>query len=114
RSAQLHWLRAPQKRLTLRVHPAHAHGTVLTEVERRFAHAEPHGGVLTKLAETGRFVSGLSVVVDHQMPITWVTDGQRVPDDLHRANAASLVLRLEDLRRAADKPCTPEHNHAVA
>jgi len=31
-----------------------------------------------------------------------------------RANAASLVLHLEDLRRAADKPNTPEHDHAVA
>ncbi len=58
--------------------------------------------------------SALSVVVDHQLPLTWVTDGQRVPDDLHVANAPSLVLRLEDLRRAADKPNIPEHDHAAA
>jgi flagellar biosynthesis protein FlhF len=83
-------------------------------VVRRFSAARPQGVVLTKLDETGRLGSALSVVVDHQLPLTWVTDGQRVPDDLHRANAASLVLRLEDLRRAADKPNIPEHDHAAA
>ncbi|WDM69318.1 flagellar biosynthesis protein FlhF [Xanthomonas cucurbitae] len=113
-AAQLNWLRAAQQVTSLLVLPANSHFADLDEVVRRFAHAKPQGVVLTKLDETGRFGSALSVVVDHQLPITWVTDGQRVPDDLHRANAASLVLRLEDLRRAADKPCTPEHNHAVA
>jgi len=113
-AAQLHWLRAARQVTSLLVLPANAHFADLDEVVRRFASAKPQGVVLTKLDETGRFGSALSVVVDHQLPITWVTDGQRVPEDLHRANAASLVLRLEDLRRAADKPCTPEHNHAVA
>ncbi|MDL5366708.1 flagellar biosynthesis protein FlhF [Xanthomonas sp. NCPPB 2654] len=112
--AQLHWLRASRVVRSLLVLPANAHFSDLDEVVRRFAGADPQGVILTKLDETGRFGSALSVVADHRLPITWVTDGQRVPDDLHRANAASLVLRLEDLRRAADKPCTPEQNHAVA
>ncbi|WP_045764425.1 flagellar biosynthesis protein FlhF [Xanthomonas albilineans] len=113
-AAQLHWLRASRVVRSLLVLPTNAHFSDLDEVVRRFASADPQGVILTKLDETGRFGSALSVVVDHRLPITWVTDGQRVPDDLHRANAASLVLRLEDLRRAADKPCTPEQNHAVA
>ncbi|OAX55093.1 flagellar biosynthesis protein FlhF [Xanthomonas graminis] len=113
-AAQLHWLRASRVVRSLLVLPANAHFSDLDEVVRRFAGADPQGVILTKLDETGRFGSALSVVADHRLPITWVTDGQRVPDDLHRANAASLVLRLEDLRRAADKPCTPEQNHAVA
>jgi flagellar biosynthesis protein FlhF len=113
-TAQLHWLRTSRVVRSLLVLPANAHFSDLDEVVRRFAGADPQGVILTKLDETGRFGSALSVVVDHRLPITWVTDGQRVPDDLHRANAASLVLRLEDLRRAADKPCTPEQNHAVA
>jgi len=81
---------------------------------RRFGAANLQGLVLSKLDETGRFGNALSVAVDHKLPITWVTDGQDVPDDLHRASAANLVLRLEDLRRAADMPCNPELNHAVA
>ncbi|PPT92156.1 flagellar biosynthesis protein FlhF [Xanthomonas theicola] len=113
-AAQLHWLRASRVVRSLLVLPANAHFSDLDEVVRRFAGADPQGAILTKLDETGRFGSALSVVADHRLPLTWVTDGQRVPDDLHRANAASLVLRLEDLRRAADKPCTPEQTHAVA
>ena len=113
-ASQLNWLRAARQVSTLLVLPANSHYADLDEVVRRFAPANPQGVVLTKVDETGRLGSALSVVVDHQLPLTWITDGQRVPEDLHRANAPSLVLRLEDLRRAADKPNIPEHDHAVA
>ncbi|KAF1685620.1 flagellar biosynthesis protein FlhF [Pseudoxanthomonas broegbernensis] len=113
-ASQLNWLRAARNVSTLLVLPANSHYADLDEVVRRFGPARPQGVVLTKLDETGRLGSALSVVVDHQLPLTWITDGQRVPEDLHRANAASLVLHLEDLRRAADKPNIPEHDHAVA
>lgn len=113
-AAQLNWLRAAREVRTLLVLPANSHYADLDEVVRRFSAARPQGVVLTKLDETGRLGSALSVVVDHQLPLTWVTDGQRVPEDLHVANAPSLVLRLEDLRRAADKPNIPEHDHAAA
>ncbi|GAB3505150.1 flagellar biosynthesis protein FlhF [Pseudoxanthomonas daejeonensis] len=113
-ASQLNWLRAAREVRTLLVLPANSHYADLDEVVRRFGPAKPQGVVLTKLDETGRLGSALSVVVDHQLPLTWITDGQCVPDDLHRANAASIVLRLEDLRRAADKPNIPEHDHAVA
>ncbi|WP_310233899.1 flagellar biosynthesis protein FlhF [Luteimonas terrae] len=113
-AGQLNWLRAARNVRTLLVLPANTHFADLDEVVRRFESVRPQGVVLTKLDETGRLGSALSVAVDHQLPLTWVTDGQRVPEDLHRANAAHLVLRLEDLRRDADKPIVPEHNHAVA
>ena len=113
-TAQLQWLRAAGQIRTLLVLPANTSFQDMDEVVRRFGAANPQGLVLTKLDETGRFGSALSVAVDHRLPITWVTDGQDVPEDLHRASAANLVLRLEDLRRAADMPCNPELNHAVA
>ncbi len=113
-AAQLQWLRAAGQIRTLLVLPANTSFQDMDEVVRRFGAANPQGLVLTKLDETGRFGSALSVAVDHRLPITWVTDGQDVPEDLHRASAANLVLRLEDLRRAADMPCNPELNNAVA
>ncbi len=113
-AAQLQWLRAAQQIRTLLVLPANTSFSDMDEVVRRFSAANPQGVVLSKLDETGRFGTALSVAVDHRLPITWVTDGQDVPEDLHRASAANLVLRLEDLRRAADMPCNPELNHAVA
>ncbi len=113
-AAQLQWLRAARQVRTLLVLPANTSFGDMDEVVRRFGAANLQGLVLSKLDETGRFGNALSVAVDHALPITWVTDGQDVPDDLHRASAANLVLRLEDLRRAADMPCNPELNHAVA
>jgi flagellar biosynthesis protein FlhF len=113
-AAQLQWLRAAGQIRTLLVLPANTSFQDMDEVVRRFGAANPQGLVLTKLDETGRFGSALSVAVDHNLPITWVTDGQDVPEDLHRASAANLVLRLEDLRRAADMPCNVEFNNAVA
>lgn len=113
-AAQLQWLRAAPQIRTLLVLPANTSFGDMDEVVRRFSGANPQGVVLSKLDETGRFGTALSVAVDHRLPITWVTDGQDVPEDLHRASAANLVLRLEDLRRAADMPCNPELNHAVA
>ncbi|MCH6483518.1 flagellar biosynthesis protein FlhF [Pseudoxanthomonas sp. LH2527] len=110
---QLNWLRASGQVKTLLCLPANSHFSDLDEVVRRFSTVQPQGVVLTKLDETGRLGSALSVVVDHQLPMTWVTDGQRVPDDLHRANSAHLVLRLDQLRREADEPCSTEATHVA-
>ncbi|WP_368565441.1 flagellar biosynthesis protein FlhF [Pseudoxanthomonas sp. UTMC 1351] len=109
---QLNWLRSAGKVHTLLVLPANSHFGDLDEVVRRFSGANPQGVVLTKLDETGRLGSALSVVVDHQLPMTWVTDGQRVPQDLHRANSAHLVLRLDQLKREAEQVVT-EASHVA-
>ena len=113
-AAQLQWLRAAGHIRTLLALPANLSFQDMDEVVRRFTPAGPEGLVLTKLDETGRFGAALSVAVDHQLPITWVADGQDVPADLQRASAANLVLRLEDLRRAADMPTAQESEHAFA
>ena len=112
-ASQLNWLRASGQVQTLLCLPANSHFADLDEVVRRFSTVQPQGVVLTKLDETGRLGSALSVVVDHQLPMAWVTDGQRVPDDLHRANSAHLVLRLDQLRREADEPCSTEATHVA-
>jgi flagellar biosynthesis protein FlhF len=110
---QLNWLRSAGQVRTLLVLPANSHFGDLDEVVRRFSGARPQGVVLTKVDETGRLGSALSVIVDHQLPMVWLADGQRVPQDLHRANGANLVLRLDQLRREADEPCVPETIHVA-
>jgi flagellar biosynthesis protein FlhF len=110
---QLNWLRAAGQIHTLLVLPANSHFADLDEVVRRFSAVRPKGVVLTKVDETGRLGSPLSVIVDHQLPMAWITDGQRVPEDLHRANAANLVLRLDQLRREADEAIPAENIHVA-
>ena len=81
--------------------PANTHADDLDEVVRRFSIARPRGVVLSKVDETGRLGSALSVTVRHRLPISYLTDGQRVPEDLHRAEAHRLALRVTEQRRAS-------------
>lgn len=100
-ATQLHWLRAAGRVRCYLSLPANAQGPDLDEVVRRFRSAEPEGCILTKVDETGCLGSALSVLIRHRMPVAYVTDGQRVPEDIQRAEAHRLVLRLGELRRAA-------------
>jgi len=101
---QLNWLRHAGKVRTMLVMPANAHSADLDEVIRRFGFVAPEAAILTKLDETGRLGAALSVLVRHQLPLAYTTDGQNVPDDLGTAEASRLVLKLEELRRAGDRP----------
>lgn len=81
--------------------PAHAQGCDLDDMVQRFAAAKPRGAILSKIDETRRLGNALSACVRHQLPIAWTTDGQRVPEDLQRAEAHRLALRLTEQRRLA-------------
>ena len=110
---QILWLRASRKVRSLLVLPANAHPHDLGEVIRRYRPAAPEAVVLTKLDETGRLGSALSVAVRHGLSLAYTTQGQQVPSDLDSADADRLVHVLEKSRRAADNPLATEDRHAV-
>ncbi|MFN3843811.1 MAG: flagellar biosynthesis protein FlhF [Rehaibacterium terrae] len=105
-AARFNWMGAARRLRSWLVLPANAQAEDLDEVVRRFRCAAPEGVILTKLDETGRLGAALSVVIRHRLPLGYIADGQRVPEDLHRAEAHRLVLRLGELRRAAEQPVT--------
>jgi flagellar biosynthesis protein FlhF len=111
---QILWLRAARKVRSLLVLPANAHPHDLGEVIRRYRPAAPEGVVLTKLDETGRLGSALSVAVRHGLTLAYTTHGQQVPTDIDTADATRLAETLEKLRRAADNPLATEDRHAFA
>lgn len=67
--------------------------SVLHEVAEAFAATPLAGAVLTKLDETTSLGGALSVAMDHNLPIAYLSDGQQVPEDLHLARSHSLVSR---------------------
>jgi flagellar biosynthesis protein FlhF len=67
------------------------------EVVRRFAPARPSSCVLTKMDEAVSLGGLLSVLVRARLPITYVSDGQRVPEDLRPARAEELVAAAVQL-----------------
>jgi flagellar biosynthesis protein FlhF len=66
---------------------------VLDEVVRTFSEVPLAGCILTKVDETTSLGSALSTIIEHQLPAAYFSDGQQVPEDLHRARAHSLVTK---------------------
>ncbi|HEX4896518.1 MAG TPA: flagellar biosynthesis protein FlhF [Solimonas sp.] len=73
----------------------------LEDILRRFSPASPQGAVLTKMDEATRIGGALSALIRHRLPLAYLCDGQRVPEDLHIAQADQLVLRAMQLARLA-------------
>jgi flagellar biosynthesis protein FlhF len=69
----------------------------LEEVVRRFAPARPTSCVLTKMDEAVTLGGMLSVLIRARLPIAYVSDGQRVPEDLRPARAEELIATAVQL-----------------
>jgi len=52
-----------------------------------------HGCVLTKTDESGSLGEALTLAVEKQLPVAYVTDGQKIPDDIGLAQRRDLVSR---------------------
>ncbi|WP_455212795.1 flagellar biosynthesis protein FlhF [Kaarinaea lacus] len=89
---------------TLLVLSSNTHRAALDETVRSFSNVEINGCILTKLDETTNLGGALSVVTEHQMPVAYISDGQRVPEDLHLARAHTLINRCVTIARRANQP----------
>jgi flagellar biosynthesis protein FlhF len=54
--------------------------------------------VLTKLDETTRVGNVISVLSEKQKPISFITDGQGVPQDISVASVEKLLINLEGFK----------------
>lgn len=87
------------------------------EILRCYGPAQPKAAVLTKVDEATRLGGALSTLIRHRLPLTYVCDGQQVPEDIRIARADQLVLRaMQASRRGAPATATPlsETRHAQA
>jgi flagellar biosynthesis protein FlhF len=58
-----------------------------------FGAARPEACILTKVDEAGSLGGALSALIHKALPLAFVADGQKVPEDLHLARAHSLVSK---------------------
>src|SRR5712671_1489532 len=101
-AAELGLIASANRRLeTSLVLSASAQAGAIEETIRRFAAANPLSCVLTKLDEAASLGGVLSAVVRARLPITYVSEGQRVAEDLHPARGYRLVARAVQLARNA-------------
>lgn len=78
---------------TLLLLSANAQASTLDDVARRYRNSHLAGCILTKLDETMAFGGCLDVAIRHRLPLHFVTNGQRVPEDMHGANTGYLIDR---------------------
>ncbi len=79
------------KRLLLLGAPSQ--GVTLEEVARAYSGPGLIGCILTKIDEALTYGPVLDVAIRHELPLHYVTNGQRVPEDLHQANPTYLADR---------------------
>jgi len=90
----------------------------LNEVVRAYQGSGLHGAIMTKMDEAASTGGVLDIVIRQKLKLHYVSNGQRVPEDLHVADSAMLIDRAFRNRGAvpldADLPmlmaATPKAN----
>ena len=92
---QLDQLAALQGRIhTLLTLPATSNSRVLRRVYHNYKAACLTGCILSKTDEASSLGDAISVLLESKLDLSYVTDGQRIPDDFHRGNAKKLIKQL--------------------
>jgi len=81
-------------------------GDTLDDVIRAYAGYNLAGCILTKIDEAASLAAPLDVIMRHGLPLYYVSNGQRVPEDLHLPNRSYLLHRA-----FKDVPETSPHKY---
>lgn len=99
---------AHERMETCLVLSAAAQAGSLEESVTRFAPASASSCVITKLDEATSLGGIISTLIRSRMPLAYVSEGQRVPEDLHPARAHQVIARAVDLARKSG--ATPDED----
>jgi flagellar biosynthesis protein FlhF len=77
--------------------PASTQTGAIDEVVQRFALARPTSCCITKIDEAVNLGGMLSALIRHKLAAAYVSDGQRVPEDLAPARAHQLVSKAVEI-----------------
>lgn len=83
---------------------ANAMHSVLREITTAFGRTALSGAILTKVDETTRLGAALAAVHETSLPLAYITNGQRVPEDLQPARVNALIRMGEEFARLYDQP----------
>jgi flagellar biosynthesis protein FlhF len=73
--------------------PATAQGITLDDIVRAYRGTGLDGCILTKIDEAISLAPSLDCLIRYSLDLHYVTNGQRVPEDLHLANTTYLIDR---------------------
>jgi flagellar biosynthesis protein FlhF len=65
----------------------------MNEIIKAFQVFAPHASILTKLDEAATIGSAVSSIIENNLPLSFIADGQQVPEDIHNACARTLIAQ---------------------
>jgi flagellar biosynthesis protein FlhF len=86
----------------------------LAEAVKVFEAASPEALIVTKLDEAAGLGGILSLAIVGRLPVAYLSDGQRVPEDLHRAAPKRFWLLHNALKLSANAVGAPDENELAA
>jgi len=63
----------------------------MNSIIKAFSVFDPQAAILTKLDEAVMIGSSLSAVIEHNLPLSFIANGQQVPEDFHHPDARALI-----------------------
>ena len=82
----------------------------LVEAMNVFKAAKPEALIVTKLDEASALGGVLSLAIRNALPVAYLSDGQRVPEDLHCAGPKRFWLLHNALKLSANTPTAPDEH----
>ena len=87
---------------------ATTHRLGLEQAVRAFCGEKLDGGVITKIDEAIGLGGVLSALIQSEIPVAYVSNGQRVPEDIEPANSHALVTTALTIAQEMDANSRPE------
>ena len=82
----------------------------IAEAMNVFKAAKPEALIVTKLDEASALGGVLSLAIRNALPVAYLSDGQRVPEDLHCAGPKRFWLLHNALKLSANAPTAPDEH----
>jgi flagellar biosynthesis protein FlhF len=82
----------------------------LAEALKVFKAVNPEALIITKLDEAATLGGILSLAIGSHLPLAYLSDGQRVPEDLHRAAPKRFWLLKNALKLSASASSAPDEH----
>lgn len=90
------------------VFSANSQADTYREIIKAYGSISLSGCIITKLDEATRFGDALSVVIKNQLPIAYISDGQRVPEDIHKARSRDLIVKAVSMTQKQNQEVQEE------
>ena len=84
----------------------------MNEIIDAFEIFKPQAAILTKLDEAATIGSALSSLIEHNLALSFITNGQQVPEDMRHPCARELVAQCVSESNVDDDDYSEENNEA--